>query len=222
MSLPRGVFFTGGRRGGRSSSSHRRHGPLQFSGPCAGGMRWLLQVPGPGAGSFLTVCAAGSVRERPSCVPHPGQKFAFPGKFLSTVMAELRVVCRLFRYYRSAHHWFLFSDAPREGSGMRPADGFGDYASYRLDRGLPHRLHRIIHRRSHRLMDFRLPDHLRIAPDWGGYPAGYRNSARLWLFYGPDLYPSLGQDFRLGLRFRFRFAGEGDRAVLPAAGVRAP
>jgi len=38
---------------------------------------------------------------------------------------------------------------------------------------------------------------------------GYRDSARLWLFYGSDLYPSLGKDFRLGLRFRF--PGKGNK-----------
>ena len=36
--------------------------------------------------------------------------------------------------------------------------------------------------------------------------------AFLWFFQGPDLHPSLGLEFRLGfLRFRFRFAGKGNQ-----------
>ena len=118
-------------------------------------------------------------------------------------MAELRVVCRLFRYHGSANCRYLISDDPLLQFRKRPADGSGDYASYRLDRGLPHRLHRIIHCRSHRCSDFRFFDHLSLTLYGCGDPMGYRDSARLRLFYGSDLYPSLGKDFRLGLRFRF-------------------
>ena len=72
------------------------------------------------------------------------------------------------------------------------------------DSGLPHRLHRIIHCRSHRCTDFPVFRPSVASPLTGvGIPWVTGDSARLRLFYGSDLYPSLGKDFRLGLRFRF-------------------
>ena len=40
---------------------------------------------------------------------------------------------------------------------------------------------------------------------------GYRDPALLWLFERPYLHPSLGLNFRLGFRFRLRFAGKGNQ-----------
>ena len=85
MSLPLGVFLTGGRRGWTSSSSSSLISSIR------GTRRWAADGGAGGGATAATgrgrvfearAAAAGSVRERPRRVPQPGQKLASPGSLV--------------------------------------------------------------------------------------------------------------------------------------------
>ena len=110
------------------------HGPLQLLEFCADGVSVVTAGAGTGRGTVFDsrACRVGS--RAPESCPASRAEVCLSREFFSAVMAELRVVCRLFRYHGSANRRYLISDDPLLRFRKRPADGSGDYASYRLDR----------------------------------------------------------------------------------------
>ena len=127
MSLPWGVFFTGGRRGVRSSSVSSSSRTSSIFGTLRGWGAVVTAGAGTGRGIVFDSCAAGSVRERPSCVPHPGQKFAFPGSFFPQLWQNCGLSAGSSGHYRSAHRLVSLQ-------GRLPASSVPEWAGGRVRR----------------------------------------------------------------------------------------